>query len=240
MKKLIGLIISLLFSLHFFKAPFVFYADIETATHSSPLPHLDQAYTYLAQGSQMYAFVSQDGHTILKLFKACHKKKPKFSRLFRNATQKQISQNKWKGKFENSSRRYKMALRDLKEETGLIALHFEKTRKPLITRLNGKSYNLSHFPFILQKRAILVPDYITPNNKRQVEQALKELFSKRTKKGYTDPRQTLSTNYGFIEGKAVQIDVGKIEPLDQKEAKEELQRLFQKVDRWLLTHSLNG
>jgi hypothetical protein len=219
-----------------------FYSEIPKGTEetASIAPILDQSFTFLGEGSQTYAFVSEDGAYVLKLFKAKHKKPFKLSRFFKNLTRgkKELEQKreKWKWKFQNTCRRYKMALVDLKEETGLIYLHFQQSPTPLYVEcVAGKPLflNLSNYPFILQKRAILAPEYCRAHPSEGKE-ALRLFFKERLEKGYSDPRQSLSINYGFLDGKPIQIDVGKIEPFDG-DKEQELAKIYAHIDDWYST-----
>ena len=55
-----------------------------------------------------------------------------------------------------------------------------------------------------------------------------ELFLSRAQKGYTDRLQTLDKNYGFFEGKSVQLDVGRIRKIEMDEEKihQEMERII--------------
>ncbi|MDN3505703.1 MAG: hypothetical protein P0S96_00540 [Simkaniaceae bacterium] len=194
---------------------------------------LEQKFTYLGQGSQIIAFASTDGDHVLKVFKARHEKPFKFSRYLRSlcTKDKEQSTQKWTYKFQDTIRRYKMAFVYLKEETGLIYLHFQKTPIPLPITLKGKKLDLSQYPFIIQKRAMLAPEYIKDHPEGVLQ--LKKFFKTRLEKGFSDPRQTLSTNYGFIGNKPIQIDPGKLEPFEG-DPKEEIQKIHDRVDQWSL------
>ena len=201
-------------------------------------PLLDQPYTYLNEGAQTYAFVSKDGAYVLKLFKAQHQKRFKFSRFWKRLTQEekdpQLREAKWRIKFQNTCRRYKMALLDLKEETGLIYLHFQHSPTPLPVKLQARgvyTVDLSKLPFILQKKAVLAPNYCR-QHPIEGEKALRELFKTRLEKGYSDPRQSLNINYGFVEDQPIQIDVGKIEPFEG-DKEEELEKIYSRLDAWI-------
>jgi len=200
-------------------------------------PLFNQTFTYLGEGSQLIAFVSEDGTTVLKLFKKKHKKSFKFSRLLSSITKnRKQSQRNWSIKFQDTCRRYKMAFAELKEESGLLGLHLHHTKDPLIMMLSvhHKTYqvDLSKHPFIIQKRAILAPEY-AKQHPEEARRALKEFFRVRLERGFSDPRQTFSTNYGFIEGKAIQLDVGKIEHFEG-DPSAEIAKIDDRVDYWIL------
>lgn len=226
------------------------YQECNRAAHS-PLPpsiaaSLDQPFTYLGEGAQIYAFVSKDGTLVLKLFKARHQSPFKLSRfldhLMRSQTDWEVSHNKWRWKFKETNRRYELAFTHLKDETGLIYLHFAPTHEKLpVTLVDKYTYEveLSSLPFLLQKRVELAPDYFKRLKKEGNEQkiteakkALKQFFVTRTEKGFSDPRQTLSKNYGFLEGRPIQIDVGKIEPFSG-DLKDEITKIHAHIDEWV-------
>lgn len=215
--------------------PYNLYKNIPKGSEetSEIAPLLNQRFYYLAEGSQMYAFISQDKKTVLKIFKAKHDKPYKWSRAFEKKSQDwQQSRDKWRLKFQDTCRRYRLAYMDLKEETGLLYLHFSQTPIPLVATLIDKYTNkidLAKYPFVLQRRAILASDYVKkhPN----AVQDLKDFFIVRTYKGYSDPRQTLSINYGFIDGRPIQIDPGKIERFDG-DPEVEIQKIHRKIDKW--------
>jgi hypothetical protein len=219
-----------------------FYSDIPKSDQQIPQEICDQLagpLTYLGEGSQAVAFLTEDGKSVLKLFKATHQKPFKLKRLFGQKDKAQ-SAVKWKNKFEETTRRTALAYDELKEESALLYLHFEATEQALqitIKERSGKERTLAlnQLPFVLQKKAILAPNYLSDliaqgelKKAREAISSLKALFESRASKGISDPRQTLTTNYGFIDGKAVQIDVGKIEKEDQIDAAS----LQAKVDKW--------
>lgn len=220
-----------------------FYRDIKEKEQSTPLdlPLLRQPFTYLGEGSQMVVFGSEDGAYVLKLFKGKHKKRFKLSRFLSKMKHPiancRAEEEEWKFKFKETCRRYEMAFSHLKEETALVLLHFQKTGTPLPVTLIDKSahrIDLSGLPFILQKRAVLAPEYFRKNPGKHIEavQALKDFFVRRIHKGFSDPRQTLNINYGFIDDSPVQLDVGKIEPF-QGDIDTELKEIHRRVDLWI-------
>jgi len=222
------------------------YTDIQSSQEVTSTPPLPQTFTYIGEGAQVYAFASENGELVLKLFKAEHNKTPKLSRILshlkRSKADWQTSHNKWKWKFEETTRRYNLALRDLKEETGLVFLHFEKTEEPLLVTLIGKythQVDLAPLPFIVQKKAELAPAYFARLKEEgnlekltEAKKALKQFFVVRAQKGYSDPRQSLSVNYGFLGDRPIQIDVGKIEPF-QGDLAEEMRPIHAKIDEWV-------
>ncbi len=85
---------------------------------------LDQEFTYKAKGHHVYAFISQDGKYILKLFRY-HKFKPAFWwKLFSNKwREKKMNMKKERLQFLETS--HKIAFQHLKEETQVFYIHLE-------------------------------------------------------------------------------------------------------------------
>lgn len=209
---------------------------------------LSQRYYLIGKGAQFFAFESEDHKTVLKLFKARHYL-PKLSRSFKHllfSSSRADSEQRWRQKFQTTCACYEMAFEDLKNETGLLALHLKKTETPLTVQLiAGKknySIDLSELPFVIQKKAILLPAYLQhfiahkePEKAKRALQEMQTFFERRTQKGYTDERQSLRINYGFAEGQPIQIDPGKIYRL-QTDPKEEIIKLHERLERWVLKY----
>ncbi len=213
------------------------YTSIASANTELFLPVLEQPFTYIGQGAQMIVFASEDGSYVLKLFKGHHKHRFKFSRFIAELKNTKGAREEWTSKFTDTCRRYQLAIEHLKEETGLILLHFHKTTTHLpVTLIDRSAYrlDLSSLPFIIQKRAVMAPDYFrqNPEKRAQAKQTLKDFFTKRIEKGFSDPRQTLTINYGFIDDTPIQLDVGKIEPF-VGDVEAELKKIHDHVDAWV-------
>ena len=224
-----------------------FYSDIP-ASDTLEVPEtieqmLTAPFTYLGEGSQIAAYLSEDQAIALKLFKAEHHKSFKIKRIFKRKDQGR-SQAKWKMKFAATTRRTQLAVTHLKEESALLYLHFQATPRPLYVTLkerDGTAHTiaLNTLPFVMQKKATLAPEYLANliakgdfDGARAAVEALKSLFTARALKGFSDPRQSLSTNYGFVEGKPVQIDVGKIE----RDPDADPTSTHAKIDTWVKRH----
>ena len=114
-----------------------------------------------------------------------------------------------------------LAFRELKEETGLIYLclqpnlHFNRQIKLIDAWGISHDFNLSQTEFALQKKAQLLFPYLEELLKQErqekAQQAIDSLISQiliRCKKGIADRDPNLMINFGFIEGKAVEFDLG--------------------------------
>nr|AOO54562.1 hypothetical protein [uncultured bacterium] len=187
---------------------------------------LNQPFYYLAKGAQSYVFASQDGTTVIKFFRLYHLRPPLWlsflampPALQSYKLSKMIDKRNELAKDFTS---YKIAFEEMKEETGLIYLHLNKTshlKKHLkIYDKIGIAYelDLDEMEFLVQKRATLVYPSIdalmkahAPEDAKEAISALIQLLKYRCEKGIFDKDPDLNTNFGFLDNKALQIDIGR-------------------------------
>jgi hypothetical protein len=184
---------------------------------------LTQKFTYLARGSQAFAFISEDGKYVLKLFKQ-HKWHPKnifgYIPLSFNPYFKDYQLRQKKQEMVLSSCR--AALLNVKEETGVLYAHLNPTplqipEMKLIDK-RGKEWvlDLSKSCFLLQKKAdLFYPHVEALMAKGDVEGAKYAITStialleRFILKGVYENNIILRKNFGFIENEAIQFDIGK-------------------------------
>ena len=188
-----------------------FPADIGYKTPLSPevLEMLDQKFTYFAEGAQSFAFSSEDGRFILKLFKqnkfftpysSCRQNLKKKVKLFRS---------------------FRIAIEHMQEETGLLFLHlvpnsgFSKEIVLVDQHKQEHRIDLNNYEFILQKYAHLVCttiDHLMSANEeekaKRVLDTIFDYFKKRISKKITDRDPNILTNLSYCDGKIIQIDPG--------------------------------
>jgi hypothetical protein len=211
---------------------------------------LSQPYSYFGRGGQAYAFFSEDGKYVIKLFK---------QRLFRPSLllklnpigpmrNKRIAKriDKWRRDFFS----YKVAYTELQDETGILYTHLNPThylKKDLsITDRLGIQHkiDLDKFDFIVQKRAERVYDRIDrlihTGNIEGAKQAIAGVFKlidTRAKKGFRDRDPNIRTNCGFVDNRAVKIDVGRFvrceEMQDPEFRKQELKSITAPFETWI-------
>jgi len=193
------------------------YSSLENGNH---FPCLSPPFTFLAEGTQSYVFLSKDKTTVLKLFKNVEN-------------------------IENTFSAYKMA-NALPHLTGVINIHLdlEPMEHILLKDQWGRSHSLdpTHTPFILQKRAD--PFFKTIRNapsKERIDliQSFYALLKEMGELGIANLDDSLGHNYGFIDGKAVIIDFGKCEYapslVDQREA-----HMIRRLNKWLKKNQINS
>lgn len=196
---------------------------------------LKQRFTYLGRGKQSFAFVSEDGKTVLKFFN---------NRLQRRA--KWLSSTTAKQKLEKVFQSYQIAYDALREETGLLYFHpragldqFEPVT--VVDRLGiAHQIDLNKHGFVLQKRAILALDYLkqqTEEKRAEAIASLVDLLRSKMQRGIADNDPLIRANFGFYEDKPIQIDVG---PLSFDESlktagnqRENLHKITLSLRHWL-------
>ncbi len=180
---------------------------------------LSQPYSYLASGSQSYAFASEDGDYVVKFFKHRRWRPSPFP-----STQRE-KRKAWVQKKKRTVRRMfescLAAYYEFREETGVFFLHLNKLVgnhpklevKDRLGRLH--TIDLNQVEFLLQRRAVLTSTYLANLKEKGEEEKAKEavralvdLTTNRALKGYSDKDPHLVRNFGFFEGRAIQIDVG--------------------------------
>ena len=184
-----------------------------------------QKYFYLGSGSQSYVFLSEDQNYVVKFFK--HKRwrlNPLLETLSLPPFFEKRRQ-KWKEKkkqtVNSTFNSCKISYELFKNDTGLIYVHLNKTHH-LNTILHicdsmGFTYklNLDHLEFIIQKKAVPTDEYLLKlKEKNQFEKAKRALTAilnlteRRAQLGYSDKDPHPIRNFGFIDGQAIEIDVG--------------------------------
>ena len=212
---------------------------------------LDQPFIYLSHGGQSTVYESLDKKYVIKFFnpRTVIKKNwfHQFAKLRRLNSLKWITNTYFRKKLRLKKYflRYEMAFKDLKEETGLVYVHLDPStclsKSMDVTDKEGNLHhiNLDAYPFVLQKKVELTMDHLdrllkngdVDGAKKSVEE-IYNLFLSRAEKGYTDRLQTLYKNYGFFEGKAVQLDVGRIRkiPAIAENPTKEMERVISNIE----------
>lgn len=195
-------------------------AQARTAENESALPDnlFAQKFTYLGRGGQSFAFVSDDGKTVLKFLKRRFSPSfllPNFASCLAQKKEQYV-QKKW----ERDARSYALAFEQLKEESGLIALHLHKTKSQKITIVDklgiAHKIDLGNLAYIVQKHATpLLQDLSEKIERHQIDAAKEtlksvvELVCLRCKRGIADEDPRLQKNLGLIDGHPIFIDIGR-------------------------------
>ena len=142
----------------------------------------------------------------------------------------------------------------MQEQTALLYVHLQKGAELpsslfLIDRLNiAHPIDPNAIGFVIQKKVDLaypaLKKMIDEGKTSEASQALSsllDLFFWKYGHGIADNDPLIRTNYGFLEGKAVQIDIG---PLSKDEAvcsqqyqQKESERVFASLKFWLIKNA---
>lgn len=246
---------------------FALYKILSPLTHHSewetpPLPAhelvniqeiLNQPFHYLARGAQCYVFVSDDHQYVIKFFRLYHLLPPFWTKLplppfLRPYGLAKIAQKE--KELERDFISYKIAFEQMREQTGLLYVHLNKTdhlhqKIHIFDRLNiCHELELDQMEFLVQKRA----DLLYPTLDRiatcdgisagcEALSRLVDLLVLRCEKGIFDKDPDLNTNFGFIGHTPVQIDVGRYRILEGSQPgsvdRDEIIRITDNLNQWL-------
>jgi hypothetical protein len=200
---------------------------------------LAMSFHYLGKGAQSYVFLSEDGKYILKFFKFQHLRLPPLLHTLPLPGMlnewREAKKTKKESELDKLFQSYRLAFDELKDESGLIFVHLNKSsmlncKLSLVDRLNiAHKVDADQVEFVLQKRADLVlPSLQAHLAKHDLTSAksllgsLVDLVRTLDQKAINDRDSHFTKNFGFIDGRAVLIDCGSLAkkgPEDKLEVK---------------------
>lgn len=183
---------------------------------------LEQPFTYLGKGAQVYAFGSEDGKYVLKFFKFKHIRPSFLIEWLPPIEFKQATIEKKKRKVYNVFKGYKIAFERDRIHTGLEYIHLNKTTNlhltaHLVDKIGRQhTLNLDDTVFILQKRGVTLRTQLANDLNQQQRQAAEKhiydllaMYLQEYKKGIFDRDHGVPQNSGFIGETPFHLDVGK-------------------------------
>lgn len=227
-----------------------------TALDDQKKAHLDeilsQEFYYLDKGCQSYVFSSKDDKYVIKFFKY-QRFRPQFllewvstfpfvKDYYRNKVAEK------KGMLSNAFGSWKLAYESLRDETGVLYVHFNKRKeweKSLIVydKMGLKhSLNLNELEFMVQKKGDMLSDTLlkfkacgrVEKAKLLVDKLLALILSEYAR-GYADNDHALLQNTGVFAGEPIHIDVGQfVKNSIVKDSDVYNQELFNKMWRFRL------
>lgn len=190
-----------------------------------------QPFTYLATGVQTFAFVSQDGKYVIKFFKSAPL----------DNTEKSL---KRRNKLIEALSAYHMAYEEIPQDTGLLFIHLNPThnlkKTVMVSDRSGKKHliDLDKTPFVVQEKADLIFDHLRKLALRGDAKGLKksvtavlDLVERRIQKGFTDDDRAVTHNYGFVDGRPIHFDIGR---MHKGKRADEYEYIAKRIDSWLL------
>ena len=213
-----------------------------------------QPFTFLGDGGQSYSFLSQDGTTVLKFFKYHHMRVPGIFHLLPFSSWKTSYEERCKERLNRTLYSYLLAYKELQQETGLIYLHLNRSSFwnqsiQLIDNIGiAHKIPLDQVEFAVQKKAELslkdLKRTLLHARREKSEQLIQDILffiHSRAQKEIKDHDTGLKRNFGVVEGKLVQIDIGSFshEPSlkNKKVMEEELRKKTKRLARILTKKS---
>jgi hypothetical protein len=190
-----------------------------------PAEILQQPFLYLGKGAQSYVFESQDHNYVIKFYKF-----PSYQRQFGwvadffryrfSPKRVQIKQHN-QDRFVLSYNSYFLAMTQLAQETGVVYAHLTPSKLDstltIVDRL-GIQYHLplDQLGFVIQRKGLpflpLLKAAVAQQDLKCAQQmidSLIELIKARCLKGITDLDNIDHDNYGWVDGHAIHLDVGR-------------------------------
>ncbi len=209
---------------------------------------LDQPFYYLGKGCQIYAFESQDKKYVIKFVKQHRYLQPfkwQFLPFFKISVKEAAYQ---RGRIASSFKSYRLAFDQLKVENGLIYAHFDRTfEMPKIKIYDpfkrSQVVDLNDVFFLVQKKGVNFKTLFSNLNKKRAVKEAKELIDSvvtslnaRLKKHIFDrDLPGFVRNLGFIEQKAINIDVGNFKKEENASSDDldlEYDKCISKLKKW--------
>lgn len=218
---------------------------------------LNQPFHYIGKGAQSYAFASEDGKYVLKLFKFKHLKPSWFVDMLPaigfikeyKENQTARKQRKLEGVFEG----YRLAYEMHKDPSGILYIHLNPSNNLNKTVIIKDKIGLPHrvdldkFVFILQEKAettrTVIKKLLNQNDVAKAKIRLGQIFDlyiSEYRKGVYDRDHGVMHNTGFVGEKPIHLDVGKLsdapEMKNPEHANADLEKIAYKFHSWIHTN----
>jgi hypothetical protein len=197
---------------------------------------LSQSYRFLGGGGQCFSFISQDGKYVIKFFK---------QKAFPPRHWLSLNFEKTDAKRDRVFSAFRLSFDRLSEETGMLYIHLNPTqhlhKTVLFSDISGKEHllNLDELQFVVQKKADLANGYIDTllarNDVDGAKDAINQLLSlsmRLHEKGVRNRDPNFRSNYGFVDGRPIVVDVGRMASR-KKSAQKDLRRFKEKFRIYL-------
>lgn len=228
-------------------AKFPFNPNWEMPLTPEVLAILEQPFTYFSQGNQCTVFLSQDGKTVLKLFRYKTTLFPFLHRL-KNCFKKK-AKKPFQIKMEKTFNAAHLGCNEGKEFTQGLYCHLNITQgTPLFLKLGNKKLAFDQTRFVLQKRVegfkeTLLAARENPEEMHKLLDSFAALLLARFQKNIRNSDPNIGPNFGFLESQAIEMDFGnyqKIEPnpeAQKAELSSYLNRLETALAKWAPEYS---
>jgi hypothetical protein len=186
---------------------------------------LGQEFRFLGKGCQSYAFVSHDGQYVLKFIKHQRVQPPLWMDCCYLVPQVRAARSAYMAHrregIEQLCASWRLAFEELREESGLVCMHLDRTEGALGTvRLVARGgvehqVDLDQTPFLLQRLAEPFDARITQLVRRGELEVAAELLDQLVDliltdywRGVADQDRWVAHNSGVVDGRVMHLDVG--------------------------------
>ncbi len=201
---------------------------LQPKEHEELIRILNQEFRYLNAGGQCYVFASSDDQYVLKFFKL-HRRDP--NPWWRNLPVPHAIKKGWNKKLAKRKHKllrdfnsYSLAYTHLRDESGLVYIHTLSSDEmmPFVSIRDkiGIQYtlDLNQYYFIVQKKGQMVYAHLDKLIEQQLQneaadavRSIVDVIVARSQKGIFDDDAKIQRNFAFADGKAIIIDVGRLQ-----------------------------
>lgn len=228
-----------------------------SSLQQAPNALFEQRYHYLGRGLQSFAFASEDGNYVIKIFNNryqrfihCYQLLSHFPFIGAWASTRHVH---FHTKLLKTFSSYQIAEKRFRDESGLIFTHLNATSTLPHQLILVDPLHIEHvidpnnLGFVIQKRASMVYPtllgYIEAGRIDQAQHAISslvDLFIAKYQKGIADSDPLIRTNYGFIGETPLQIDIGPFtddpQMAEPSHYAHEIKRATNSLKNWLDNH----
>lgn len=208
---------------------------------------LNQKFTYLGKGSQVYVFISEDQKYVIKFFKQ-NKLYPLTWLAYIPFSPYYPQSLKLKEKRQKTFHAAKVAFTQCQQETQIAYVHLNRTndlkKQLIVIDKRGKSHMvpLDKVSFYIQKKAdLLYPRIAELMKQKNIEGAKKVvdslfiLLERLGQKGVVGNDPILRKNFGLMNDEAIQLDIGRmyIDPRQPLVYKSQIVSISTHLSNWI-------
>ena len=194
-----------------------------------------QPYRYLGRGRQAFAFESLDGKYVIKFFDSTYSTIPFWSAFLpKERREHEIAKRQQRAEVYRSG--YRLAFTELRESSGLIALHFETTQNLPPLRIQTRAHqeewlDLNGIAFVLQRKASPFPTRLS-----DAEASYRALLDLRIAHQIGDYEHHIDGNFGWLGEQLIFLDSGRLHRdltlARPTRAAEERERSLKRFAKW--------
>jgi hypothetical protein len=193
---------------------------------------------FLDNGGESIAFQTEDEKYVLKFFLAKKIRKKTYFKPIKRLKQLFRPESPFVCDI-GLLKKYEEGFKYFPDEAALLHVSLKKPNEKLpickVIDYRGKSYtiDLNEHPFVIQHKAKILKSYKKLAEEDNYDQKILKLFETLTSHGFCSESTGFnSANYGFLNGKAVMIDLGRLEKITSKSDKAKNEDIIKKYNKW--------